>query len=170
MVEMGLNVLIDYTDSNTIYTTYQYGTLFRSTDGGITHAYIAPSSSSNFYANYSMNPLNSHTLYAAYDEVYKTSDGGDNLDSNYFGFVSIFGRSVFNTGCGSSFRYKYYLCRPAYRIVSYNKWQSRGIHLHLLLLRLLLLPDWSSIRTMRIQYGLPIRVIHRIPQQVMKGF
>ncbi|MBK7852746.1 MAG: T9SS type A sorting domain-containing protein [Bacteroidetes bacterium] len=73
----GFKCIIDNTDSNTIYTSYQYGALFRTNDGGVTQVSISPSSGQNFYANYSMNPVNSHTLYAAYDDVFKTCDGGD---------------------------------------------------------------------------------------------
>lgn len=72
----GLECIIDHTDSNTIYSSYQQGAIFRSTDGGTTNVSITPASSSNFQTNYSMNPLKSSTLYAAYDEVYRTYNKG----------------------------------------------------------------------------------------------
>ena len=72
----GFECIIDYTDSNTIYTSYQSGAIFRSVDGGTTNVSITPSSSSNFYTYYSMNPLNSKTLYAPFAELYRSHNKG----------------------------------------------------------------------------------------------
>jgi len=72
----GFECIIDYTDSNTIYTSYQNGAIFRSVDGGTTSVYISPASSSNFYTNYSMNPLKSSTLYAPFAELYRSYNKG----------------------------------------------------------------------------------------------
>jgi photosystem II stability/assembly factor-like uncharacterized protein len=72
----GFKCIVDYTDSNTIYTSYQNGVIFKSTDGGLNNTYISPTQSSIFMTNYTMNPVKSSTLYTAFDEVYKTSDAG----------------------------------------------------------------------------------------------
>ncbi|CAN5331479.1 T9SS type A sorting domain-containing protein [soil metagenome] len=72
----GFECIIDNTDSNTIYTSYQNGAIFRSIDGGTTNISITPASSSNFYTYYSMNPLNSKTLYAPFAELYRSYNKG----------------------------------------------------------------------------------------------
>lgn len=72
----GFECIIDYTDSNTIYTSYQSGAIFRSIDGGTTNVSITPAASSNFYTYYSMNPLNSKTLYAPFEELYRSYNKG----------------------------------------------------------------------------------------------
>ncbi|MFN8165657.1 MAG: hypothetical protein U0X76_05660 [Bacteroidia bacterium] len=72
----GMDCLVDYTDSNTIYTSYQYGAIYRSYDGGLTGTFISPSSGSSSFIDFSMNPLNHHTLYTAYDDAYRSYDDG----------------------------------------------------------------------------------------------
>ena len=72
----GLDCIIDYTDSNTIYSSYQNGAIFRSIDGGATNVYISPSTSYNFQNNYSMNPLKPKTLYAAFNNIYRSYNRG----------------------------------------------------------------------------------------------
>jgi len=74
----GLKCYIDYTNENTIYTSYQNGAIFRSDDGGTTQVSIQPSSSYNFMTNFTLNPLNSHTIYAVYNDVYKSTNKGSN--------------------------------------------------------------------------------------------
>ena len=74
----GMECIVDYTDSNIVYTSYQYGALYRSNDGGATGQFISPGQSASFFAEYTMNPVNHNTLYAAYNEIYKSYDAGSN--------------------------------------------------------------------------------------------
>jgi photosystem II stability/assembly factor-like uncharacterized protein len=74
----GLKCYIDYVNENRIYTSYQNGAIFRSDDGGITQTSIQPSSSYNFMTNFALNPLNSNTIYAVYNEVFKSTNRGTN--------------------------------------------------------------------------------------------
>lgn len=74
----GMECIVDYNDANTIYAELYYGDIHKSTDGGITFNTIAPSSNGSWVTPYVMHPSNSQILYAGYDEVYKTTDGGSN--------------------------------------------------------------------------------------------
>lgn len=71
----GMECLVDYTNDNTVYVSYQYGQIQKSTDGGVNFADISPSTG-NWVTPYIMDPVNPQILYAGYNEVYKTTDGG----------------------------------------------------------------------------------------------
>jgi photosystem II stability/assembly factor-like uncharacterized protein len=77
----GMECLIDYTDVNVQYATYVNGQITRTTDhwtsdivdiepiGAGEGAWVTP---------YIIDPTNSQTLYAGYEDVWKTTDRGDN--------------------------------------------------------------------------------------------
>ncbi|MBI4647288.1 MAG: hypothetical protein HY738_12045 [Bacteroidia bacterium] len=72
----GMECIVDYTDENIIYATYYYGAIQKSVDGGYWLDDISPGPEGAWITPYVMHPTNHNTLYAGYDEVYKTIDGG----------------------------------------------------------------------------------------------
>lgn len=74
----GMEAAIDYTNENTMYEEYQYGGLQRSTNGGTSWSYIAPSS--GFWLTpFIIDPVNSSRLYyGAFGSLYKSDNKGTN--------------------------------------------------------------------------------------------
>jgi len=72
----GMETVVDYTDENIVYVSYQGGALQKSTDGGNSFTDISPSAAGAWTTPYVMDPNDHLTLYAGYDDVYKTIDGG----------------------------------------------------------------------------------------------
>jgi photosystem II stability/assembly factor-like uncharacterized protein len=75
----GFYCLVDYNDSNTIYAEYQWGNLFKSTDGGeywytINEAMSADRT--NWSSPLAMDPLYSNVLYFGTYRIWKTTNGG----------------------------------------------------------------------------------------------
>ncbi len=73
----GMECLIDYTNPDIIYATSQFGNLGRSNDGGENFVNISPASNGAWITPYVIHPTNPNTLFAAYSQVYKTTDYGD---------------------------------------------------------------------------------------------
>lgn len=75
----GMYCLIDYTNPNVLYAEYQWGNLFKSTDGGNDMNYIGDWNSDrvNWSAPLAMDPVNSSTLYFGTYRVYKSNNAGD---------------------------------------------------------------------------------------------
>lgn len=75
----GFYTLVNYTNSNIIYAEYQYGQLFRSTNGGNNFTYIASSMSgdrTNWSSPLVMDPEQPGILYFGTYRVWKTTNGG----------------------------------------------------------------------------------------------
>ncbi len=74
----GGECLIDYTNSDIVYTTMQQGQLLKSTDGGRTTQSIRPpgSHSGQWVTPYVMHPTDPKTLYICYTDLWKTEDAG----------------------------------------------------------------------------------------------
>lgn len=75
----GFYTLVDYTNSNIIYAEYQYGQLYKSTDGGNDFNYIAWSMGNdrtNWSSPLVMHPVLPNTLYFGTYRVWKTLNGG----------------------------------------------------------------------------------------------
>ncbi|MEI6456684.1 MAG: hypothetical protein WCO93_10390 [bacterium] len=76
----GMYTLVDYTNSNTFYAEYQWGNLYRFTNGGSTMDYIADPMSGdrvNWSAPLAMDPVNSSTLYFGTYRMWKSTNKGD---------------------------------------------------------------------------------------------
>jgi photosystem II stability/assembly factor-like uncharacterized protein len=76
----GFYTLVDYTNSNIIYAEYQWGNLFRSTNGGNSFSYIAGAFSgdrTNWSSPYIMHPTDPQTLYFGTYRVWKTTNRGN---------------------------------------------------------------------------------------------
>ncbi len=75
----GFYTLVNYTNSNIIYAEYQYGQLYRSTNGGNNFTYIASSMNgdrTNWSSPLAMDPVQPTVLYFGTYRVWKTTNGG----------------------------------------------------------------------------------------------
>lgn len=79
----GLQCLVDPTNNQYVFAEYQYGTLFRSTNGGSSFSYIAGSLSGrkNWSMPIAFNPANPATIYAGTDRVYRSFNRGSSWTS-----------------------------------------------------------------------------------------
>jgi photosystem II stability/assembly factor-like uncharacterized protein len=71
----GMEALVDYTNTNNVYVSYQGGAIQKSTDGGNTFTDISPSYGA-WTTPFIIHPTNSQILFAGYEDVYKTTNGG----------------------------------------------------------------------------------------------
>ncbi len=74
----GMECFIDYDDINTIYGTLYRGDIRKSMNGGISFDTIPPDDSliGEWITPFEMHPKYPNILYAGYDKVYKTINGG----------------------------------------------------------------------------------------------
>jgi photosystem II stability/assembly factor-like uncharacterized protein len=75
----GMECIIDHTNNNTIYGSYQNGSLTKSINNGTSTIDITPNpfpSNAQWVTPWEMDPNNSQTMYSCYKEVYKTTNGG----------------------------------------------------------------------------------------------
>ena len=75
----GMYCLIDYSNPNVIYAEYQWGNLYKSTNGGNSMDYIGWNWSEdriNWSAPLAMDPVNSSILYFGSYRVWKSTNGG----------------------------------------------------------------------------------------------
>lgn len=87
----GMEVIIDYTDSERIYASYQYGYVNRSTDGGDSWTYL-PVDGGGWLTPYVMDPINHLVMYYGNGSggIQKSVNGGttwSNKPSNLGGEV-----------------------------------------------------------------------------------
>jgi hypothetical protein len=89
-----MEVAIDQSNNNIIYTTYIYGELYRSMDRWVNDTYYCISDnipggtpSGSWVAPYMIDPSDNQTLVAGYDDVWRTTDRGASwtqLSTNLF--------------------------------------------------------------------------------------
>lgn len=72
----GMECLIDYTDVNIQYGTYVRGQITRTMDHWENRTDIEPSTG-NWVTPYIIDPVSPSTIYAGYEEIYKTTNRGD---------------------------------------------------------------------------------------------
>ncbi|MEC9208825.1 MAG: PKD domain-containing protein [Bacteroidota bacterium] len=77
----GMECIIDYTNSNIMYGEVYYGAIRKSTNGGNSFSSIAPSNNGAWETPYELDKNNPNIIYAGYDELYKTIDGGNNWNT-----------------------------------------------------------------------------------------
>lgn len=79
----GMECLIDYTDSYVVYASVYEGNFIKSTDGGTTFPYnITPSGVTGAWVTpMVMHPTNPQILFAGYQDVYKSTDGGNSWNT-----------------------------------------------------------------------------------------
>ncbi len=77
----GFYVIVDHTNSNTIYAESQFGNLGKSTDGGSSFSGATSGINGSEPTNWStpvvMDPNNNNTLFYGTDRVYSTTDGAN---------------------------------------------------------------------------------------------
>lgn len=83
----GMESFVDKNSNSTIYGTSQFGSLYKSFDGGNNLSFISTPASGNWITPFEQDPLNPNTLYTGYSQVYKSTDGGGtwNTVSQSFG-------------------------------------------------------------------------------------
>ncbi|MCU0428383.1 MAG: carbohydrate-binding protein [Cytophagaceae bacterium] len=74
----GMEVVIDYNNKNNIYACVQNGEVWKSNDGGM--SYIkggVPPGTGDWNTPLLMDPVNPSTLYIAYEDMWKSTDGAN---------------------------------------------------------------------------------------------
>ncbi|MCB0402855.1 MAG: T9SS type A sorting domain-containing protein [Flavobacteriales bacterium] len=79
----GMECLVDYNNPNNMYSTSQYGNIYKSTNGGASFNNIAGGLSGQgaWVSPYCIDPVNSNTLYMGYHDVWKTTNGGNSWNT-----------------------------------------------------------------------------------------
>jgi photosystem II stability/assembly factor-like uncharacterized protein len=72
----GMGGFIDFANDNNMYTTIQYGSLYRSTNGGAAWTPISTPSSGAWVTPFCQSRTVSNTIYAATDKVYESTNQG----------------------------------------------------------------------------------------------
>ncbi len=94
----GMDCMIDYSNKNIMYYSTQNGGLHKSVDGGASAFEIKPSGATGSWVTpYIMDPVNPNILYAGYDDVYKSTDGGLSWSN-----LGIDGRSAMAIGTNNT--------------------------------------------------------------------
>ena len=79
----GMESFVDKSNSNTMYGTIQFGySLYKTVNGGNSYIYFDPPVSyyGSWVIPYEQDPVVSNTIYAGYQRVYKSIDGGLSWD------------------------------------------------------------------------------------------
>ena len=85
----GMECIIDYTNSNIMYGETQYGGIRKSTNGGYSFTSISPTNNEGAWETpYEIDPNNPNIVYAGYDELYKSYDGGNSWNTITNGLTS----------------------------------------------------------------------------------
>ncbi|MEI6765466.1 MAG: T9SS type A sorting domain-containing protein [Bacteroidota bacterium] len=95
----GMEAIVDYQDSNVIFTSSQMGGIVKSEDGGVNFMDARPndSISGGWVTPYVMDAIDHLTLFAGYKDVYKTTDGAyvwQNISTNLTGGSNLDALSV----------------------------------------------------------------------------
>ncbi len=79
----GMECFIDYTDSYIVYASVYEGDFIKSTDGGTTFSLdiTPPGVTGAWVTPMVMHPTNPQILFAGYQDVYKSDDGGDSWNA-----------------------------------------------------------------------------------------
>jgi len=89
----GMECLVDYSNPNIIYSTSQFGNVYKSTDGGNSFSGITGSigGSGAWVTPYTLDPTNPNTIYLGYEDIWKSTNGGTtwNTISNFSGSIDL---------------------------------------------------------------------------------
>jgi hypothetical protein len=74
----GMECVVDYSNTNNLYSTSQNGTVYKSTNGGNSFNSITSSinGSGAWVTPFTLDPSNPNTIYLGYNEVWKSTNGG----------------------------------------------------------------------------------------------
>ena len=87
----GMETFIDHSNPNVIYGTAQLGNLYKSSDQGNSRTRI-PSpegKSGNWITPFEQDPNDANTIYSGYNQIYKSTNGGENLANASQSWVAI---------------------------------------------------------------------------------
>ncbi|WCO00952.1 T9SS type A sorting domain-containing protein [Psychroserpens ponticola] len=75
----GMEAFVDKNDADIIYGTSQSGTLYKSFNGGVNSSWIASpeGKTGNWITPFEQDPIQQNVIYVGYDEVYKSTNGGN---------------------------------------------------------------------------------------------
>ncbi len=86
----GMECIVDYNNSNIMYSSSQFGNLYKSTNGGNSFNGITGSIGDQgaWVTPYTLDPVNPNTIYLGYSEIWKSTNGGGtwNQITNFNGF------------------------------------------------------------------------------------
>lgn len=88
----GMECFIDPTNTSIMYATFQNGVLNRSTNNGANWTGINPTPTpayANWVTPWTMHPTNNQTLFAGYNEIYKSTNSGNSWTT-----ISSFGVNI----------------------------------------------------------------------------
>ena len=87
----GMETFIDHSNPNTMYGTSQNGSLYKSFDQGATRSGLpSPDDKSGSWVTpFEQDPNDFNTIYSGYDEIYKSTNGGQDLINGDQSWVSI---------------------------------------------------------------------------------
>ena len=79
----GMESFVDHSDPNILYGTSQGGTLYKSTDQGQSRVGLSSpdGKSGNWITPFEQDPSVSSTVYSGYNQIYKSTNGGQNWSS-----------------------------------------------------------------------------------------
>ncbi len=74
----GMECVVDYSNANIMYSSSQYGNLYKSTNGGGSFNGITGSISASgaWVSPYTLDPVNPNTIYLGYQNIWKSTNGG----------------------------------------------------------------------------------------------
>ena len=87
----GMESFVDHSDSNILYGTSQFGSLYKSTNQGQSIIFL-PSpdgKSGDWVTPFEQDPSDGNTIYTGYDQIYKSTNGGLNLSDGSQSWTSI---------------------------------------------------------------------------------
>ncbi len=79
----GMESIIDYSNSDIVYASWQRGGINKSTDGGDNFTFITSdiTETGRWVTPFVMHPENPQTLYAGFSSLWKTTNGGDTWEA-----------------------------------------------------------------------------------------
>ncbi|MEM9681241.1 MAG: hypothetical protein AAF901_13035, partial [Bacteroidota bacterium] len=101
----GMECFVDKTDSQIIYGTSQYGVIYKTTNGGLTGFNLnqpegkGGQSTWNWVVPFEQHPVNQDEIYLAFDELYRSTNGGTSwtsITTNYGSNIDHFKISTVN--------------------------------------------------------------------------
>lgn len=74
----GMETFVDKTNPSILYGTSQFGSLYRSTNGGNSYSGISTpeDKSGNWITPFEQDPITANVIYTGYDQVYKSTNSG----------------------------------------------------------------------------------------------
>jgi photosystem II stability/assembly factor-like uncharacterized protein len=87
----GMETFIDHSNPNILYGTSQFGSLYKSINQGASRFGLQTpdDKSGNWVTPFEQDPNDSNTIYSGYDQIYKSTNGGQSLISGEQSWVPI---------------------------------------------------------------------------------